>query len=250
MTFMRAPLVVCMVACLTAACQPATGVGTSISKVVKKPAAVRAAQPASTAPGPVSQPGQPTPSVATSPTAPSTVPSSAPTLPSGGTSPAPAISPTIFRPSQAPDAPIPSGYVSPLPDSAFPSPTVVSPLPTVSSTPVPAPSLLDAVVVSNSLLYGNGELTGYVVEPDPATEGAYRPVSGVSVSIVYDEDTTKKATLTNATNGTYRLPEVALGAYNVRVEKSGYAADSAPTTVRIYPGYQSGHTVFLILKEQ
>ena len=37
------------------------------------------------------------------------------------------------------------------------------------------------------------------------------------------------------------------GEYYVRVEKSGYASDSAPTTMRIYPGYTSGHTLFLII---
>lgn len=243
----RIPLAVGLMVMALAACQPVAGVGTSITPVSRKPAAPRVAQPVATAPaGAVTQPGKASPAPLPSATLP-------PPAPTASTTPAPG--PTMFHPSKAPEAPVPSGYVSPLPPEAFPSPEptpVPTPTPSQAATPVPTPTptVLDAIVVSNSLPYGTGELTGYVVEPDPAAADTYRPVPNVTVSITYDEDTSKKATLTNATNGTYRLPEVALGAYRVRVEKSGYAADSAPTTVRIYPGYQSGHTVFLIVPQQ
>lgn len=244
----RIPLAVGLLVLTLAACQPATGVGTSISKVPRK-TPPRVAQPAASAPGAVTQPGQASPQPSPSATSPAPQPT-----PATGASSTPSAGPTIFRPSKEPDA-VPSGYVSPLPSSFFPSPSpepssAVSVAPSPPPSPAPIPSVLDAVVVSNSLPYGSGELTGYVVEPIAGQVDQYRPVPNVTVSIVSDDDTTKKALLTNATNGTYRLPEVALGAYKVRVEKSGYAADSAPTTVRIYPGYQSGHTVFLIVPQQ
>ena len=236
----RIPLAIGLLVMALAACQPATGVSTTLTKVGKK-ATPRVVVPRAGAGGGVPPRGPPP----RAPPPPATGP---------GASRAPSAVPSLYRPSRAPDAPIPSGYVSPLPDSAFPSPEPLpSPTPTTSAgptpVPTPTPTLLDAVVVSNSLPYGNGELTGYVVEPIPGQVDAYRPVEGVTVAITAVEDTTKKALLKNASNGTYKLPEVALGAYDVRVEKSGYASDSAPTTVRIYPGYQSGHTVFLILKQ-
>jgi len=231
-----------------AACNPQSPAVTSAA--TKKPGISTKAVP-SPGGGPVVQPGQP---AKPTPTGAGVTPAPEATA-TGTPSTGPAPTPTLFRPTPNPvPTPLPSGYVSPLPPNAFPTPEptpvpTATPLPTPTPVATPTPALQDGAVLSNTIPEGVGELTGYIVKPDAAMPGEYVPVSGVSVFISNQLDMTQKAKLTNAGNGTYRLPSVPLGEYYVRVEKSGYASDSAPTPVRIYPGSTSRHTLFLVVPE-
>lgn len=159
----------------------------------------------------------------------------------------------MYVPAKGSPTPLPAGYVTPLPPDAFPSASATAtPAPanaTPTPTPLPTPVVQSGQVLTNNLPPGTGELTGYIVEPVPSQAGQYRALSGVTVLVSNKDDLTEKAKLTNGSNGTFKLPDVALGEYYVRVEKTGYASDSAPTPVRIYPGYTSGHTLFLIVPD-
>jgi hypothetical protein len=232
-----------------AACNPQSP--TVTSAVTKKPGVSTKAAP-SPGGGAVVQPGQ-----SFSPSA----------LPTGGVTPAPAATatgapstgpgptPTLFRPTPNPEpTPLPSGYVSPLPPNAFPTPEstprpTATPLPTPTPVATPTPVPQDGAVLSNTIPDGIGEVTGYVAMPIANKPGEYVAASGVSILISNQLDATQKAKLTNAGNGTFRLSAVPLGEYYVRVEKAGYASDSAPTPVRIYPGSTSRHVIFLVVPE-
>lgn len=247
----RTPLIavgVLLVAAV-AACQPQAP-GQATANVSRKTTLNSRASAPPAGGGAVVQPGQAKPSA--TPTLPGATPAPAATTgvePS--TSPGP--TPTLFRPTPNPQPTVlPSGYVSPLPPDAFPTPEptpvpTATPVPTLTPIATPTPVPQDGGVLTNTIPEGQGELTGYIVTPDVAKPGEYLPISGVSIFVSSQLDAAKKAKLTNAGNGTYRLPSVALGEYYVRVEKSGFASDSAPTPVRIYPGYTSGHTLFLVI---
>jgi hypothetical protein len=152
-----------------------------------------------------------------------------------------------------PPTPVPSGYLATLPPGVvlptfapLPAgqPVASSPLPTLAPRTSPSPARVGVRIVSNGLAAGDGELSGAIFEP---SQPAPRPVEGVQVFVGSVLDPTRKAELVGASDGTFRLGGIALGDYYVRVDKEGYAADTAPTLMRLYPGYTAGHTLFLIV---
>ncbi|MEB3222556.1 MAG: carboxypeptidase-like regulatory domain-containing protein [Candidatus Sericytochromatia bacterium] len=225
---MRAlPLCLVLVCLLPLACQ-----GRGSTPGARVPMTVRqaAARPAPASGPPAARPAGPTLQAATP----------SPTPPMGAAPPPPAT-------------PVPSGYVAALPSglvvpsfapvpegSALPSPALGTPVPVASSATARVPGR----VLSNGLMVGEGEISGAVFEP---ANPAPRAVEGVRVFVSAVLEPSRRAELVGASDGGFKLGGVALGDYYVRVEKDGYEADSAPTLMRLYPGYTAAHTLFLIV---
>ncbi|HEY9720937.1 MAG TPA: prealbumin-like fold domain-containing protein [Oscillatoriaceae cyanobacterium] len=138
--------------------------------------------------------------------------------------------------------PLPSGHVSPLPESDFPSASPGGPTP----TPVPAvsvPPLTQSTVLSNTLDAGGGSIGGIVIDPvHDATA-----VSGATITIRSATEATKVATLTSAADGTYLLSGISNGSYYVTATASGYTGDAAPDAVTLSIAMPALPTVNLVL---
>jgi|GEM_PF-6664882 len=175
-----------------------------------------------------------------------------------------AVVPLSRPPRPESPTPLPSGYVSPLPLSAFPSePTQASvavlaslkpsrvPTPSgVAASTTPFASATDtpvtAQVIVNNLAPGPATITGVTVLVIP--DNAIQPLAGTTVTI-RPMTGTQRAELVTGTNGAYQIGGLAQGKYYVSVRKSGYASDPAPTTVTLGTGHLVNVSNFVLLKE-
>lgn len=151
------------------------------------------------------------------------------------------IAPLVPLPPTPVPTPLPSGHVSPLPLSAFPS-AGAGP----TATPVPAVSvgpLAQATVLSNTLDAGGGSIGGVV--DDPAHGGGI--VAGATITIRNAADATKVATLKNGADGTYQLTGISNGTYYVTASEPGYANDAAGVSVTLSIAMPALPTVNLVL---
>lgn len=81
--------------------------------------------------------------------------------------------------------------------------------------------LLCGFVAASIAQTTNGTITGTITDPSGAAIG------GVQVQVTR-QDTAEQRTATTADNGTYIIPQLPPGTYNVTVEKQGFATESRP----------------------
>ena len=91
-----------------------------------------------------------------------------------------------------------------------------------SPTPTPAPTLAP----------GDGTIAGIVVD----VVAGLTPIEGATVTAVSAADPAQRTTTTTRPDGSYDIPNVALGTYTVSVAKPGLIAATGPVTVILYPG--------------
>lgn len=103
---------------------------------------------------------------------------------------------------------------------------------------VPSPGLR-----SNTIATGPGELSGRVL--DVIHGGA--PVVGATLTVTAVADPAQQAVLVVEADGTFVLSGLALGAYTVEAERTGYTASTAPVTVTLYTSASTLGSVNLTL---
>ncbi|MFJ6023728.1 TonB-dependent receptor domain-containing protein [Brevundimonas sp. NPDC092305] len=93
--------------------------------------------------------------------------------------------------------------------------TIIGGAALMALTAVPALTLLAMPTIASAQDYTSGVLSGAVADADGA------PVAGASVTVTSGQGTVRSAT-TDA-NGSFRMPALPVGAYEIKIEQSGFS---------------------------